>query len=280
MKKVLFIIVAAIAVAVLYSGSVSAKIEWRVLDGIQLDDTPVDIAISMDGTTVYVLCRESIKFYSMPKKELVESIPLQGHFSQVTIGPDDETLFLTDAANKKVSIAKVTPVFDIKIGHSQVIGKADAKVSIVVFSDYQCPYCARIYPVLEQLLEKFPDQVNLVNKNYPLRSHEFARKAAAASIAAARQGKYPEVSKALYKEYNRLNDERIREVAENAGLDMARFENDIKDPLIFSQINSDVQLARTMKVRGVPAIYINGRLIKSPSIKGMSEVIEKELKKN
>jgi predicted DsbA family dithiol-disulfide isomerase len=115
---------------------------------------------------------------------------------------------------------------------------------------------------------------------YPLRSHTFARPAAAASIAAARQGKYPEMSKALYKEYNQLSDEKIREVAENTGLDMERFENDIKDPLIFSQIDSDVQLAKTMKIRGVPAIYINGRAIKNRSVQGMSQMIEKELNKN
>ncbi len=134
MKNVLFLIVAAI---VLFSGPVSANIEWRILDGIQLDDVPVDIAISKDGATVYVLCSESIKVYSMPKRELVESIPLQGRFSQIIIGPDNETLFLTDVENKQVSIVEVMPVFDIKIGHSQVIGKRDAKVSIVVFSDYQ-----------------------------------------------------------------------------------------------------------------------------------------------
>ncbi|MFH2093162.1 MAG: thioredoxin domain-containing protein [Pseudomonadota bacterium] len=280
MKKVLFIILTAIAVTVLYSGPVFARIEWRILNGIQLDDTPVDTAVSYDGTTVYVLCSESINVYSMPLMELVESIPLQSHFSQISIGPDDKTLFLTDEAGKRVSVVEVTPVFDINIGHSQVIGKADAKVRIVLFSDYECPYCSRIYPVLEQLLKKYPDQVNLVSKHYPLRSHKFAKPAAVAAIAAARQGKYPEMSKALYKEYNQLSDEKIKEVAKNVGLDMERFENDIKDPLIFSQIDSDVQLAKTMKIIGIPTIYINGRAVKTNSVQDMSQMIEKELNKN
>ncbi|MBU1195824.1 MAG: thioredoxin domain-containing protein [Proteobacteria bacterium] len=279
MKKKLIIIVAAIALTVMCYGPVCAKIEWRVMDGIQLDDTPVGIAISIDGATIYVLCRGSIKVYSMPKKELVESIPLQEEYSQITIGPNEETLLLTDAGNKKISIVEVTPVFDIKIGHSQVIGKADAKVSIFIFSDYQCPYCTRIYPTLERLLEKYPDQVNLVNKHYPLQSHKFAMTAAIASIAAARQGKFPEVSRTLYKEYSRLSDEKIREIVVNAGLDMERFDDDIKDPLIISQINSDVQMAEMMKIRGVPSIYIGGRFIKDHSLKGMSEAIEKELNK-
>ena len=133
----MLVFVAALAAAMLFAGPASAGIEWRILDGIQLDDTPVDITISNDGASVYVLCRESIKVYSMPDRNLVESIPLKGPYSQLTLGPDNETLFLTDTAGKKISIVEVTPVFDIKIGHSQVLGKADAPVNVVIFSDYQ-----------------------------------------------------------------------------------------------------------------------------------------------
>ncbi len=119
-----------------------------------------------------------------------------------------------------------------------------------------------------------------MSKHYPLRSHKFAKAAAAAVIAAARQGKYSEVSKALYKEYKQLNNEKISEIAEKAGLDMERFEHDKKDPLVLRQINADIQLAKKMRVTGVPAIYINGRVVKTYSAKGLSQVIEKELNKN
>ena len=136
-----------------------------------------------------------------------------------------------------------------------------------------------MYPVLQQLLKKYPDDLNLIIKHFPLRSHPFAEKAALASLSAAKQGKHEEVSAVLLKNYNKLNDETINKYAEEAGLDMEVFKKERDDPSLRSIIREDVNLGRKVGVRGVPALYINGRLAKKRTINDLSQMVEQELQK-
>ncbi len=109
--------------------------------------------------------------------------------------------------------------------------------------------------------------------------HKAARKAAIAALAAANQGKYTEISKIFFDNFKVLNDEKIKSLATEIGLDMQKFESDSKSPSIINTLNLDIRLAQKLKIRGVPKIYINGKLVKNRSIDAMSQMIEKELGK-
>jgi len=134
-------------------------------------------------------------------------------------------------------------------------------------------------PVLEQVLEKNPDKVKLVFKNFPLRNHKFAMDAATAALAAEKQGKFWEFHDLLFKDYNRLNEQKVKEIAQKLKLDMAQFEKDRKDPGIRTLINRDIAEGNRAGVRGTPTIFINGRLLRNRSPAGFQELIEKALKK-
>ena len=134
-------------------------------------------------------------------------------------------------------------------------------------------------PVLEQVLEKNPDKVKLVFKNFPLRNHKFAMDAATAALAAEKQGKFWEFHDLLFKDYNRLNEQKVKEIAQKLKLDMERFEKDRKDPRIRALINRDVSEGNRAGVRGSPTIFVNGRLLRNRSPAGFQELIEKALKK-
>jgi len=134
-------------------------------------------------------------------------------------------------------------------------------------------------PLLEQVLETYPKEVKLAFMNFPLRSHKFARQAAAASVAAYRQGKFWEFHDRLFNHYNRLNDKKIRETAADLGLNMDEFEKDTKDTKLLAKINQDVRIGIGVGVKGIPSIFINGRLLKNRNLKGFQAIIEKELKK-
>ena len=134
-------------------------------------------------------------------------------------------------------------------------------------------------PLLEQVLETYPKEVKLVFMNFPLRNHKFARQAAAASLAADRQGKFWEFHDRLFNHYNRLNDEKIREIAVDLGLNMDEFEKDTKDTKLLAKINQDVRIGIGVGVKGIPSIFINGRLLRNRNLKGFQAIIEKELKK-
>jgi protein-disulfide isomerase len=134
-------------------------------------------------------------------------------------------------------------------------------------------------PVLEQVLEKYPDDVKIVFKNFPLRNHKFALKAATAALAAKSQGKFWEFHDLLFKNYNKLNDQKIHEIALGLGLDQTEFEKKMKDPGIKAMIRQDLRDAAQAGVRATPTVFINGRRLKNRTLQGFQTAVDKELQK-
>lgn len=119
--------------------------------------------------------------------------------------------------------------------------------------------------------------VKLAIKNFPLPNHKFARQAAVAALAANRQGKFWEFHDELYKNYSRLNEEKIQEIAQQVGLDTAKLDQDMKAPEINAIVENDLREGKNAGVRGIPTIFINGRLLRDRSFAGFQAAIEKEL---
>jgi len=119
--------------------------------------------------------------------------------------------------------------------------------------------------------------MKLVFKNFPLRNHKFAWPAAIAALAANKQGKFWELHDQLYENYNRLSDQKIREIAQQVGLDIEKFDKDMKDPELKAIVERDFQEGARAGVRGIPTIFVNGRQLKNRSFQGFQAAIEKEL---
>ncbi len=129
------------------------------------------------------------------------------------------------------------------------------------------------------MLEKFPKEVKIVEKNFPLQMHKFARQAATASLAAHRQGKFQEFHKKLFESMASLSDAKVQEIAKQLNLDMDKFNKDLTDPAIQTIINRDLQEGTAAGVRGTPTIFVNGLLLTSRGIEGFEQAIKQELKK-
>ncbi len=134
-------------------------------------------------------------------------------------------------------------------------------------------------PQLEQLLIKYPGKIKLFFKNFPIRSHKYAVKAAVAALAAETQGKFWEFHDALFNNYNRLNDQKIQEIVGLLGLDETKFEEQQKNPAVTERIRQDYQEGIRLGVKGTPTIFINGKKLRNRGIKSMEAVIEKNLQK-
>lgn len=132
-------------------------------------------------------------------------------------------------------------------------------------------------PLLEQVLEKNPETVKIVFKNFPIRSHKFSVPAALAALAADRQGKFWEFHNELFKNYNRLNEAKIQEIADKLKLDNGQFEKDRKDPLLLEKIRHDYNEGIRAGIRSVPTVFVNGRTLKDRSLNGLQTLIDKEL---
>ncbi len=171
-------------------------------------------------------------------------------------------------------------VYKIPVGNSAVRGNPDAPVTIVEFSDFQCPYCAGLQPTLKKVLTAYPDDVRLVYKDFPLsRLHNQAENAARAARAAGEQGKYWEMHDLIFENNNKLSDDMFRELAERLNLDIARFMADYRSRRYDKQIQEDINLGRSIGVTGTPTLFINGKRMRSRSFNDFRAAIEAELKK-
>jgi protein-disulfide isomerase len=133
--------------------------------------------------------------------------------------------------------------------------------------------------VLEQLLEKYPDQVKLIFLSFPLRNHRFAKKAAVAAFAAKKQGKFWEYHDRLFANLDSIDDQKFLEIAREVGLDMERFEKDINDLKIVARINQDIRLGAYLEVRATPTVFINGSVSKARTLEAFQVDVEMELRK-
>ena len=129
------------------------------------------------------------------------------------------------------------------------------------------------------MLEKHPKDVKLVTVNFPLSMHEYARKAAVAALAAAKQGKFREMHSKLFASQRELSDVKVEEIARGLGLDMEKFNRDLKDPAIAALIDRDLESGMQAHVQGTPTIFINGKLLDQRSPQAFQQAIEGELKK-
>ncbi|HWB81803.1 MAG TPA: thioredoxin domain-containing protein [Nannocystaceae bacterium] len=141
------------------------------------------------------------------------------------------------------------------------MGPDDALVTVVIFSDFQCPFCAKSAPVAHQLIAQHPD-VRVVFRNLPLEMHPRAREAAKAALAAGRQGKFWEMHDALFAAQDRMADLDFAAFASEVGLDATQFAADFADPALDRQIAEDEAIAARLRVRGTPAAFINGKFMR------------------
>ena len=132
-------------------------------------------------------------------------------------------------------------------------------------------------PLLEQVLENNPENVKIVFKNFPLRRHKYATKAAMAALGADGQGKFWQFHDQLFKNYKQLSDQKIKDIARDLGFDIEKFEKQMKDPGILAQIRQDMLDGNQAGVRGTPTVFIGGRLLRNWSPKEFQILIDKEL---
>jgi len=161
----------------------------------------------------------------------------------------------------KKDIENANKIWDLQLDvGSPSIGSPNAKIVIVEFSEFQCPYCARITPYLDSITRANPDKIRLVYKNFPLSFHTLAPAAAASAIAAHKQGKFWEYRWALAPNFQRLNDSTFIETAKKVGLNVEQFKKDmVLDKEKQDIIDRDMKLGAEVGVQGTPNFYVNGK---------------------
>jgi protein-disulfide isomerase len=147
---------------------------------------------------------------------------------------------------------------DVAVGASPVKGNAAAKITLIEFSDFECPYCSRGNQTAQQVLKAYPNDVKIVFKNLPLPFHNEAEPAAKAALAAGKQGKFWEFHDELFANQQKLGDAFYEETAKKLGLKVDQWKKDLASPEIAAAVKADKDEAERHEVRGTPGFFVNG----------------------
>ncbi|MHB8416719.1 MAG: DsbA family protein [Myxococcales bacterium] len=146
----------------------------------------------------------------------------------------------------------------VDLGHAPVRGAPNAPVTVVMFSDFQCPFCGRVEPTVKQIEDTYGNKVKVVWKNNPLPFHPNAMPAAKAAMAAYKQGKFWEMHDLLFANQRDLSPASYEKWAQQIGLNMDKFKADMASPEIEASIKADVDQARQLGAGGTPNFFIDG----------------------
>jgi len=169
---------------------------------------------------------------------------------------------------------------------ARTLGPKDAKVTIVAFSDFQCPACAAAYPIAKQIVASYQDKVFFVFRHFPIPAHRNAKVAAYAAEAAGEQGKFWEMHDKLFDTQNEWStsanpEEKFSEYAKSLNLDLEKFKNDMNNDNLKKRIEKGISDGRKAQVNATPTFFINGEKQEGvESYQAFQQKIESLLSKN
>lgn len=267
-----FLLCLAAPVAV---SSAEQNLQWTVQNTWSLPFTPIAFAQSLvDDQIVFILSDNArVHIYTAEGKKLGE-LPVEPGTDSLAVSPRGEKIHLLNTKSKKYSSLDVQYRKEVDLSGAPIRGKANAPVTLILFSDFECNYCGKFEPVLRELLAANQDNLRIVFKHMPLSFHQYAEPAALATIAAQRQGKFWEMHDRLFLTKNWYPG-RINDVAREIGLDMNRFNADYVSQETRKQLNKDKEDAQSAGINATPTVLINGWPVPDRSPESLQAAINK-----
>jgi protein-disulfide isomerase len=270
--------------------------------GELLEDRLLDLEAKATGKTKEALLDEGVKakagtvgdadvdaYYEQLKSQQPQGLPPKESIAerikaylQQQKDQNARNLYFADLKTKyKVETFLSEPRAEIATDGHPAKGPADAPVTIVEFSDFQCPFCKQVVPTLEQITQKYGDKVRLVFRQFPLTSiHPFAQKAAEAALCANEQGKFWQMHDAMFGDQTKLEVAALKTTAAGLGVDKAKFDECLDSGRFAARVKDDEKAGALVGVSGTPAIFINGRSYSGAQpFDVLSGVIDEELAK-
>ena len=261
--------------AALDSGRFRAKVD---------SDAAAGAAVGASGTpTFFVNGRQLVgavpfeSFKAMIDEELVKAAKL------IASGVKPEKLYdkLLEKNGASPAAAGSAPLAKIEVGQAPVRGPKNAPVTIVEFSDFQCPYCKNAVPTLHQIEKQYGNKVKVAFKHQPLPFHNNARLAAVASVAAQEQGKFWEYHDKLFDNQQALDRASLERYASELGLNLSKFKSALDSKNVEARVDADVAEAARSGVQGTPTFFINGRqVVGAQPLERFRALIDEELSKS
>jgi len=208
---------------------------------------------------------------------------LVGPQGYASLGAVIETVLAGIPASQRVPVEIVAsgPAQQINLEKAPAKGPATAPVSLVEFSDFECPYCAQAAPLAKQLAAAYPTQIRFAFKHYPLPMHKESPLAHEAALAAGAQGKFWEMHDALFAGQDKLTRDDLIARAKQLGLDVSKFTKDLDSHRFKSLVDADRQEGNRLGVDGTPFFFINGHAISGAvGLPEFKQIIDAALKES
>lgn len=173
------------------------------------------------------------------------------------------------------------PTFDVKVGDAPYFGDKNAKVEVVEFSDFQCPFCSKASSILKDLKKKYGNKIKIAFKQYPLPFHSQAKMAAVAALCANDQDMkfFWKMHDAMFADQSKLSVENLKATAKNIGVDTKKFNSCLDEKKFLAKVESDIKEGEAVGVKSTPTFFVNGQLITGAQpIEVFAEIIDAELK--
>jgi protein-disulfide isomerase len=225
---------------------------------------------------------DALAFYEQNKARIVGDYPKVKdqviQYLQRLSEQNAETAFaerLRNAASVEIYLTPPEPpVYEIATDDQPALGSAEAPVTIIEFTDFQCSSCARLRPVMDRLLAEYQGKVRLVVRDFPLEQHPYAFKAAEAAEAAREQGKYWEYATILFQNQGALGLDQLKEYARQLRLDVEKFDATLASGKFAEKAQRDFQDGLRIGVRATPTVFVNGRRISENTYESLKVAIE------
>jgi protein-disulfide isomerase len=250
--------------------SIPEYVETKVLKG--------DAKISDSDYNKFVLEKKIPKEQLNPqlKERILAYMKSQKRSEQI----NDLIVKLSKEHKVEIYFAKPNIKMDIQVGDAPFAGSKDAKVKIVEFSDFQCPFCSRAASTVMEIKKKYGNKIQLAFKQYPLPMHSQARPAAEASLCVNEQGtdKFWKYHDLLFANSEHLDNDNLKKLAKSAGVKEDQFTKCLTDKKFSKAVQDDMDYGNKLGVRSTPTFFINGRLISGAQpYESFKEVIDEEL---
>jgi len=273
-----FILIALITIDCSFHHAKGSEFSLSSISEMTLSSAPLDLAASPSDPWIFILVKGEIQIFSTDENKVIKRFPIDISFDQMAYSGKSDSLILSSRTSQKLKIIRIDEIHPITTNDLAFLGNENAKVTIAVFSQYMCPHCARIQPLIDQLLNRYQDKIKIVFKNYPFSDDDnnIAFKASVAAQAARKQNKFFECHHALHAAEKPLTDEKIETIAKELKLDMDQFHKDILNTELKQLIRRDRAEGQMAGITGVPTFMVNNKLVKREGL-GLFEMIDLEI---
>lgn len=255
----------------------SGNLNWSTQKSWKMDVAPVAFVQSLDNKKTFVLGADAkVHIFNANGKEL-GALPVSADVIDIDIAPRGEILYLLNKGDRSFTALDISFTQNIDFSTAPILGNPNAPITLIEFSDFECPYCSKVKPILDKLLKANPDTLKVAFKHLPLRMHPQAETAALATIAAQKQGKFWEMHDELFKT-EKLTPQTIEAAAQKIGLNMDQFKKDKDATATRQQLAKDMFDAQQSEITGTPTLFINGVRAKSRSLKDLQAMVDQALK--